>query len=78
MGASKRLAEIYVQSLGLAMEHGQVKGKTKFVTTRFGNVLGSNGSVIPYFRKQIQEGGPVTVTAVYYTHLERCSSKSAS
>uniref|UniRef100_UPI0022E70510 polysaccharide biosynthesis protein n=1 Tax=Bacteroides nordii TaxID=291645 RepID=UPI0022E70510 len=52
MGASKRLAEIYVQSLGLAMEHGQVKGKTKFVTTRFGNVLGSNGSVIPYFRKQ--------------------------
>ena len=57
MGASKRLAEIYVQSLGLAMEHGQVKGKTKFVTTRFGNVLGSNGSVIPYFRKQIQEGG---------------------
>ncbi len=62
MGASKRLAEIYVQSLGLAMEHGQVKGKTKFVTTRFGNVLGSNGSVIPYFRKQIQEGGPVTVT----------------
>ncbi|WP_270399072.1 polysaccharide biosynthesis protein, partial [Bacteroides nordii] len=62
MGASKRLAEIYVQSLGLAMEHGQVKGKTTFVTTRFGNVLGSNGSVIPYFRKQIQEGGPVTVT----------------
>ncbi len=62
MGASKRLAEIYVQSLGLAMERGKVKGKTRFVTTRFGNVLGSNGSVIPYFRKQIEQGGPVTVT----------------
>lgn len=62
MGASKRLAEIYVQSLGLAIENGEVRGKTKFVTTRFGNVLGSNGSVIPFFRKQIQQGGPVTVT----------------
>lgn len=62
MGCSKRLAEIYVQSLGLAMERGEVKGKTKFITTRFGNVLGSNGSVIPYFRKQIEQGGPVTVT----------------
>lgn len=62
MGASKRLAEIYVQSLGLAIEHGEVEGKTHFVTTRFGNVLGSNGSVIPYFRKQIERGGPVTVT----------------
>jgi len=62
MGASKRLAEIYVQSLGLAIEKGKVKGKTKFVTTRFGNVLGSNGSVIPFFRKQIAMGGPVTVT----------------
>ena len=62
MGASKRLAEIYVQSLGLAMERGEIRGRTKFVTTRFGNVLGSNGSVIPYFRKQIQNGGPVTVT----------------
>ena len=56
------MAEIYVQSLGLAIERGEVKGKTRFVTTRFGNVLGSNGSVIPYFRKQIERGGPVTVT----------------
>lgn len=62
MGCTKRLAEIYVQSLGLAMEQGKVAGKTKFVTTRFGNVLGSNGSVIPRFRDQIAKGGPVTVT----------------
>ena len=62
MGCSKRLAEIYVQSLGLAVEQGRVPGKTKFVTTRFGNVLGSNGSVIPRFREQIAKGGPVTVT----------------
>ena len=62
MGCTKRLAEIYVQSLGLAMEHGKVEGKTMFVTTRFGNVLGSNGSVIPRFREQIIAGGPVTVT----------------
>lgn len=62
MGASKRLAEIYVQSLGIAIAHGEVKGNTKFVTTRFGNVLGSNGSVIPRFREQIEKGGPVTVT----------------
>lgn len=62
MGCSKRLAEIYCQSLGVAIENGLVEGKTKFVTTRFGNVLGSNGSVIPHFRKQIEEGGPVTVT----------------
>ncbi len=62
MGCSKRLAEIYVQSLGLAVEKGEVQGKTKFVTTRFGNVLGSNGSVIPRFRDQIAQGGPVTVT----------------
>ena len=62
MGCSKRLAEIYVQSLGLAMAKGEVPGKTKFVTTRFGNVLGSNGSVIPRFREQIEHGGPVTVT----------------
>lgn len=62
MGASKRLAEIYIQSLGLAIAKGEVKGSTRFVTTRFGNVLGSNGSVIPRFREQIEKGGPVTVT----------------
>ena len=62
MGCSKRLAEIYVQALGLSVESGQHEGRTKFVTTRFGNVLGSNGSVIPRFREQIQKGGPVTVT----------------
>lgn len=62
MGCTKRLAEIYVQSLGTAMANGEVEGKTKFVTTRFGNVLGSNGSVIPRFREQIIKGGPVTVT----------------
>ena len=62
MGCTKRLAEIYVQSMGLAMEQGKIAGKTKFVTTRFGNVLGSNGSVIPRFREQIAKGGPVTVT----------------
>ena len=62
MGCTKRLAEIYVQSLGLAMEKGLIEGRTKFVTTRFGNVLGSNGSVIPRFRAQIMKGGPVTVT----------------
>ena len=62
MGCTKRLAEIYVQSLGLAIEKGDRQGKTRFVTTRFGNVLGSNGSVIPRFREQIAKGGPVTVT----------------
>ena len=62
MGCTKRLAEIYVQSLGLAIERGDKEGKTKFVTTRFGNVLGSNGSVIPRFSEQISKGGPVTVT----------------
>lgn len=62
MGASKRLAEIYVQSLGTAIRDGKVKGHTKFITTRFGNVLGSNGSVIPRFKEQIENGGPVTVT----------------
>lgn len=62
MGCTKRLAEIYVQSMGLAIEKGEKKGITKFITTRFGNVLGSNGSVIPRFREQIEHGGPVTVT----------------
>ena len=62
MGCTKRLAEIYVQSLGLAIERGEKEGKTKFITTRFGNVLGSNGSVIPRFSEQIAKGGPVTVT----------------
>ena len=62
MGCTKRLAEIYVQSLGKAIAAGKVPGKTQFVTTRFGNVLGSNGSVIPRFREQIEHGGPVTVT----------------
>lgn len=62
MGCSKRLAEIYVQTLSRAILSGEVKGKTKFVTTRFGNVLGSNGSVIPRFKEQIIAGGPVTVT----------------
>ncbi|MEO6306139.1 MAG: nucleoside-diphosphate sugar epimerase/dehydratase [Bacteroidia bacterium] len=55
MGASKRISEIYIQSLGK-------NSKTKFITTRFGNVLGSNGSVIPRFKKQIEEGGPITIT----------------
>jgi FlaA1/EpsC-like NDP-sugar epimerase len=62
MGCSKRLAEIYVQTLSRAIISGEVKGNTKFITTRFGNVLGSNGSVIPRFREQIVAGGPVTVT----------------
>nr|WP_195438219.1 nucleoside-diphosphate sugar epimerase/dehydratase [Parabacteroides goldsteinii] len=62
MGCSKRLAEIYVQSLNQAIMTGEVLGSTKFITTRFGNVLGSNGSVIPRFREQISNGGPVTVT----------------
>ncbi len=62
MGCSKRLCEIYVQSLNMAELNGKVKGETQFVTTRFGNVLGSNGSVIPLFKQQIRDGGPVTVT----------------
>lgn len=62
MGCSKRICEIYVQSLNQAIKDGIVKGETQFVTTRFGNVLGSNGSVIPLFKRQIKDGGPVTVT----------------
>ena len=62
MGCSKRICEIYVQSLDQAIKEGKVKGVTQFVTTRFGNVLGSNGSVIPLFERQIKAGGPVTVT----------------
>ena len=62
MGCSKRICEIYVQSLDKAIKDGSVNGVTQFVTTRFGNVLGSNGSVIPLFERQIKSGGPVTVT----------------
>ena len=62
MGCSKRICEIYVQSLNKAEQDGKVNGNTQFVTTRFGNVLGSNGSVIPLFERQIKAGGPVTVT----------------
>ena len=62
MGCSKRICEIYVQSLDKAIKEGKIKGITQFVTTRFGNVLGSNGSVIPLFRKQLAAGGPLTVT----------------
>lgn len=62
MGCSKRICEIYVQSLDQAIKDGKMRGITSFVTTRFGNVLGSNGSVIPLFREQIKKGGPVTVT----------------
>lgn len=62
MGCSKRICEIYVQSLDKAEKEGRVNGRTQFVTTRFGNVLGSNGSVIPLFKEQIRKGGPVTVT----------------
>lgn len=62
MGASKRIAETYVQTTGEEIVAGRIKGKTKFITTRFGNVLGSNGSVIPLFKEQIAKGGPITVT----------------
>ena len=62
MGCSKRICEIYCQSLNKAIQEGKIKGVTQFVTTRFGNVLGSNGSVIPIFKEQIKNGGPITVT----------------
>lgn len=62
MGCSKRICEIYVQSLDKAIKDGKIDGVTQFVTTRFGNVLGSNGSVIPLFKQQIKHGGPLTVT----------------
>ena len=61
-GCSKRICEIYVQSLDKAIKDGKMQGVTQFVTTRFGNVLGSNGSVIPLFHKQLAAGGPLTVT----------------
>ena len=78
MGASKRIAEIYVQTVGKEISSGRMPGKTKFVTTRFGNVLGSNGSVIPLFKEQIAKGGPVTVTdpriiRYFMTISEACS-----
>jgi FlaA1/EpsC-like NDP-sugar epimerase len=62
MGASKRAAEMYVQALNDYLDKNHTKYHTKFITTRFGNVLGSNGSVIPLFKKQIMNGGPITVT----------------
>lgn len=62
MGASKRIAEKYVQSLNFHLLESQKNNITKFITTRFGNVLGSNGSIVPLFTKQIQEGGPLTIT----------------
>lgn len=78
MGASKRVAEIYVQSLANQQKKNGAETKTRFITTRFGNVLGSNGSVIPLFRKQIENGGPVTIThkdiiRYFMTIPEACS-----
>ena len=78
MGCSKRIAEIYVQSLFFHQQTLSDKPSTRFITTRFGNVLGSNGSVIPLFRKQIEEGGPVTLThrdiiRYFMTIPEACS-----
>ena len=62
MGASKRIAEKYVQSLNYHLVNSKKKQSTKYITTRFGNVLGSNGSIVPLFKKQIEEGGPITIT----------------
>ena len=78
MGATKRVAEIYVQSLGLKLKQSSSNEHCRFITTRFGNVLGSNGSVIPLFEEQIKRGGPLTVThpeitRFFMTIPEACS-----